>query len=83
MIKCAAAFTIIIVLVTGKVMLEMNGTIASGNIAVGAVMMFATIGLAILGGTASLDFTRSGNEIRDICSRTGISKQDILEYEKG
>ena len=50
--------------------------------AVGAAMMMAGIGLAILGGTSSVDFTRSGNEIRGIQASVGITKQDIKDYEQ-
>ncbi len=45
-------------------------------------MMMAGIGLAILGGTSSVDFTRSGNEIRGIQASVGITKQDIKDYEQ-
>ena len=82
-IKCAAAFAAIIVLVGGKLALETSGIIEIGNMALGGVMMMASIGLAILGGSASIDFTRSGNEIRGIQTSVGITKQNIKEYEDG
>lgn len=81
-IKCAAALAIVVILVTGKIFLEANGFLAIGNIAAGAVMMFSAIGLAILGGSSSLDFTRSGQQIAGICASTGITKEDIAEYER-
>lgn len=81
-IKCAAALATIIVLVTVKLSLEVNGILEVGNMAIGAVMMIAGIGLAILGGTSSVDFTRSGNEIRGIQASVGITKQDIKDYER-
>ena len=76
LIKCAAALAAIIVLVTVKLALETSGILEIGNMAVGAVMMMAGIGLAILGGTSSVDFTRSGNEIRGIqaASRSRTSR---------
>ena len=81
-IKCAAALAAIVVLVTVKLGLETSGILEVGNMAVGAAMMMAGIGLAILGGTASVDFPRSGNEIKGIQTRTGITKQDIKDYEQ-
>ena len=80
-IKCAAALAALALLVTAKLALETSGILETGNMA-GAVMMASGIGLAILGGTASVDFTRSGNEIKGIQTRTGITKQDIKDYER-
>ncbi len=82
LIKCAAALAAIVVLVTVKLGLETSGILEVGNMAVGAAMMMAGIGLAILGGTSSVDFTRSGNEIRGIQASVGITKQDIKDYEQ-
>ncbi len=81
-IKCAAALAALALLVTAKLALETSGILETGNMAAGAVMMASGIGLAILGGTASVDFTRSGNEIKGIQTRTGITKQDIKDYER-
>lgn len=75
-IKCAAALAALALLVTAKLALETSGILETG------VMMASGIGLAILGGTASVDFTRSGNEIKGIQTRTGITKQDIKDYER-
>ena len=79
LIKCAAALAAIVVLVTVKLGLETSGILEVGNMAVGAAMMMAGIGL---GGTSSVDFTRSGNEIRGIQASVGITKQDIKDYEQ-
>lgn len=81
LIKCAAALAAILVLVWGKLLLELNGILESGNMAAGAVMMASSVGLAIFAGTASIDFTKSGQYINDIRTRTGITKADIKEYE--
>ena len=81
-VKCAAALAALALLVTAKLALETSGVLETGNMAAGAVMMASGIGLAILGGTASVDFTRSGNEIKGIQTRTGITKQDITDYER-
>lgn len=80
--KCIAALVTIVALVSGKIMLESNGIIEAGNLLVGSVMMAATVGLAIVGGTASIDFTRSGHEIQAIGARAGISKADIAACGK-
>ncbi|MEG0990638.1 MAG: hypothetical protein RSN88_07235 [Gordonibacter sp.] len=81
-IKCAAALAAIVVLLGGKLLLEMNGIIQAGNLVAGAVQMFGTIGLAIVGGTSSMDFVKCGHDIADIRARTGITKQDIAERER-
>ena len=83
LIKCAAALAALRPhLGTVKLGLETSGILEVGNMAVGAAMMMAGIGLAILGGTSSVDFTRSGNEIRGIQASVGITKQDIKDYEQ-
>lgn len=81
-IKCAAAFAAIVVLLGGKLLLELNGIIQPGNLAAGAVQMFGAIGLAVLGGTSSMDFVKCGHEIAAVQARTGISKQDIADHER-
>lgn len=81
-IKCAAALALILTLVWGKLLLETTGIIAAGNIAAGAVMMMSSIGLAVFAGSASVDFTRCGHYLKDTCTRTGITKQDIADYER-
>ncbi len=81
-IKCVLALAALVLIITAKLVLETCGIIEAGNMASGAFMMAVGIGLAILGGTASVNITRTGNEIRGIQARTGITKQDIKDYEK-
>lgn len=81
-IKCAAAFAAIIILLGGKLLLELSGIIQPGNLVAGAVQMFGAIGLAIMGGTASMDYVKCGHTIADIQARTGLTKQDVVDYER-
>ena len=81
-VKCAAAFTAIIILLGGKLLLELNDIIQPRDLAAGAVQMFGAIGLAIVGGTASMDYVKCGHAIADIQARTGLTKQDIIDYER-
>lgn len=76
-IKCAAALTVIVVLIGAKSMLEANGIMESGNLFAGAFMMFSAVGLAIFAGAASTDFTKCGHHINDICTQGDITKDDI------
>ena len=79
-LKCALALTAIIVLLLGKQALAMAGFDVAGSMALGAIEMVATIALAILGGTASIDFTKSGNQINAIKHSGGISDEQIKAY---
>ena len=82
-IKCAGALAAIVVILGGKIALEVNGIIQSGNMAMGAVVMISAVGLAILGGTSSIDFTRSGHEIEGVRARAGISREELKAHERG
>ena len=74
-IKCSASLAAILVLVWGKLALELNGI-------AGAVMMVSSVGLAIFAGSASIDFTKSGQYINSIYARTGLSKKDVKDRAK-
>ncbi|CAK7003361.1 MAG: hypothetical protein PEGG_00102 [Paraeggerthella hongkongensis] len=81
-IKCSASLAAILVLVWGKLALELNGIIEAGNLVAGAVMMVSSVGLAIFAGSASIDFTKSGQYINSIYARTGLSKKDVKDRAK-
>lgn len=81
-LKGALAIAAILIAVAAKVALETNGLIESGNILVGSVMMVITVGLAIVGGSASISYTKSSHAIANLQARVNISKDDIKQYEK-
>lgn len=81
-LKGAAAVAAILIAVAMKVALETNGIIESGNILVGSVMMVITVGLAIVGGGASISYTKSNHAIANLQTRVNISKDDVKQYEK-
>lgn len=82
-IKCSAAVVVIIVLIYGKSWLEVNGIIPTGNVVVGALMMFSALGLALFAGTASVDFSKSGHLIEEARAKAGLSKEEIEAHERG
>lgn len=79
-VKCAIALVLIAALLLIKQALSMNGYDVSGSMAFGTVEMVATIALAILGGTASIDFTKSGNQINSLKHAGSISDKHLDEY---
>lgn len=81
-IKCAGALAAIMVLVGGKAFLEGTGLVEVGNAVVGGVMMMGSIGLAVLAGHASIDFTKNGHRLEYLRSKTGLTKEDVKEYER-
>lgn len=78
--KCAIALILIAALLLAKQALTMSGYNMTGNMAFGTIEMVATIALAILGGTASIDFTKSGNQINALKNAGGISDKHLKEY---
>ena len=79
-IKCAAALAIIVVVVAGKQLLASQGVIDPNGIVAGALTMLIAFGLAIVGGTASIEFTKSGAKIRELRQSCGISKEHLKQY---
>lgn len=82
-VKCAGALAAILIAVAGRQFLESSGIVSQGSMALGAAMMMVTIGLAIVGGMASIDFTKNGQVIRGLQARNGITAEDIKNYGKG
>lgn len=75
-IMCALVLVAILFFLWIKQILVMQGIIDQGSIIVAALTMIATFGLAIVGGTASIDFTRSGKRIQLLCQQGGISQEE-------
>ena len=81
-IKMAACLAIIIVVVTGRYALSATGLIDPTSMIPMAIVMFATIALAIWCGTSSMNFTKSGQRIRYLKQQMGISDDDIKAFEQ-
>lgn len=81
-IKCAVALAAIAAVLLAKQALTLSGYEVTGNLAFGAIEMVATIALAILGGTASIDFTKSGNQINALKQAGGLTDEHIKEFQK-
>ena len=79
-IKCAAALAGVIVLVAGKQLLAAQGVIDPNGIAAGGVTMLCAFGLAIVGGTSSIDFTKSGKIIAEIRRSCIVTDEEIRSH---
>lgn len=79
-IRCAAALAAIIIVVAAKQYAAMQGLIDPNGVIAGALTMLIAFGLAIVGGTASIEFTKSGTKIRQLRQSCGISKEDLRHY---
>lgn len=80
-IKIVGAVVLIIILILGKSYLEWYGIIPDEIITDGALMLVA-FALAAFAGFAGTDITKSGRKITEICTKNGITKEDIKEYER-
>ena len=79
-IKCSAALATIIVVLAGKQILAAQGIIDPNGVVAGALTMLIAFGLAIVGGTASIEFTKSGSKIRELKNSCGITKDEIRNH---
>lgn len=79
-IKCAAALAGVIVLVAGKQLLAAQGVIDPNGIAAGGATMLCAFGLAIVGGTSSIDFTKSGKKIAEIRRSCIVTDEEIRSH---
>lgn len=77
---CVVALIVILGIVGAKTLLTAQGIISADNMAANAIVMFSAIGLAILGGSSSINFTKSGHRITYLRQRNGISLHDIKEH---
>lgn len=81
-ITCALALLTIILAVAAKTYLTAIGAIEAENMVVNAVIMFSAIGLAILGGTSSINFTKAGQRITYLKHYAGLSDDDVKDFLK-
>lgn len=79
-VKCTAALAVAIVVVAAKQHLSARGIIDPGNMIAGGISMIATFGLAIIGGLASIDFTKSGSRIRELKNSFGITDEETKRH---
>lgn len=75
-LKCALILVAVVAIVGAKIAGEAFGLIAPGNVAVGAFCMFSSLGLAILGGMASIEATKCTNTINGLAHKFGIRKEE-------
>ncbi|WP_165055262.1 MULTISPECIES: hypothetical protein [unclassified Adlercreutzia] len=76
---CVCAFAMAVIVIAASIFALSR---ASENMIVRALVMFASIGLAIQGGSASMKFTKSGNRIKYLKQSLGITDEDIKTFCK-
>ena len=81
-LTCAAALVVILAVIAGKAYLTAIGLIEPDSMVANAVVMFSSIGLAVLGGSASINFTRSGHRIAYLRQRANLSNEDIKTFAR-
>lgn len=66
LIKMLAAIAAMMLVISGKTALELNGTLETGNMAVGGALLLTAFVLAIFAGSAGLSFAKSGRSIKQV-----------------
>ena len=79
-VKCLLITVVAIIAVFGDQLLTMRGYIDSESVVHSAVMMMVVFGLAIFGGSASIDYTKQKNKILELQRETGITDVDIKTF---
>lgn len=75
-LTCVVSLITIIAIIVCKVMLVSSGVISSENMMADAVVMFASIGLAILSGSSSIRFTKAGRRIAYLRQSAGLNDKN-------
>jgi hypothetical protein len=81
-LKCALVLVTVLIAVGVDQYLSMQGLIDTTSMLHTAFFMIVVFGLAIIGGSASIDYTKQSQRIREIYSLYGLSKQDLEEYRR-
>lgn len=81
-LTCAAALVVILAVIAGKAYLTAIGAIAPESMVANAIVMFSSIGLAVLGGSASISFTKSGHRIAYLRQKANLSNEDIKSFAR-
>lgn len=80
-ITCVCALITIVLVVAAKTYLTATGAIQAESMIANAIVMFASIGLAVLGGTSSINFTKTGHRIAYLRQSAGLTEEDIKAFE--
>lgn len=67
--------------VLGKTYLVAQGVLSDTSLGIGAVTMAVAVGLAIYGGRASIDFTKTGHRIQELRQAGGLTVKDIKAHK--
>ena len=71
LIKMLAAIAAMMLVIWGKTALELNGTLETGNMAVGAALFITALVLAVFAGSAGVSFAKSGRALQQAQHRAG------------
>mgnify|MGYP002552097047 CR=1 FL=1 len=65
---------------TGKKIEEIEVvTSGAGAAGIAIIRLLMAMGLAVVTGTASIDFAKKGRAIRELCQEQGLSESDVEE----
>ena len=79
LVKGALGLGAAVLLVVAKTALELCGLVSAENVAFVNLLLLMAMGLAIVTGTASIDFAKKGKAIRELCQEQGLSEGDAKE----
>ena len=68
-----------LLLVAAKTALELWGLVSAENVAFVNLLLLMAMGLAVVTGTASIDFAKKGRAIRKLRQEQGLSESDVEE----
>ena len=81
-IKIAIAVAVVFIVMLGGTNLRMYGSLSeTANTILNLAMLASAFLLAVFAGSGGTSIAKSGRAIQDICNRTGITKEDIKNYE--
>lgn len=79
LVKGALGLGAAVLLVVAKTALELCGLVSAENVAFVNLLLLMAMGLAIVTGTASIDFAKKGKAIRELCQEQGLSENDAKD----
>ena len=79
LVKGALGLGAAVLLVVAKTALELCGLVSPENVAFVNLLLLMAMGLAIVTGTASIDFAKKGKAIRELCQEQGLSENDAKD----
>ena len=81
-LKCGAVLVGVFAVVGLTTFVKAVGLVPDNSIMIGAVSMFAAIGLAIIGGMASIEATKCTNTINGLAAKYSIRKEEYAPRRK-